>query len=430
MMKVADNKFLADLLAGHVPADGGDALGRLRARAVERVGALTVPTTRDEDWRFTDLAPLTRISYQPVRAATALTAADIAPFVLTEAPARLVFVDGIYAPQWSTPASGAVLLSSLAAALPAQSALVENELGRMAAFENNAFTALNTAFVNDGALVLLARGATAAQPLHLLFIATQKEVAGYPRCLVVAAAGSSATVIEDYVALTPDAYLTNAVGEFVLADDARLNHVRVQRESAAGFHIGHTAVSIAHGSRYHGINIGFGARLSRHNVEVVQTAEGGECELGGLAMVDGSQLADTHTTIDHTKPHGASRQQHKCIVGGSARAVFNGRIVVRQGAQLTNSSQSSRNLLLSDRARIDTKPQLEIFADDVKCAHGATVGQLDADEVFYLKSRGLSEATARSLLTYAFGAEILRDIPVASLRQRLEQTVLARTEIA
>ena len=430
MMKVADNKFLADLLAGPVPADGGDALGRLRARAVERVGALTVPTTRDEDWRFTDLAPLTRISYQPVRAATALTAADIAPFVLTEAPARLVFVDGIYAPQLSTPASGAVLLSSLAAALPAQSALVENELGRMAAFENNAFTALNTAFVNDGALVLLARGATAAQPLHLLFIATQKEVAGYPRCLVVAAAGSSATVIEDYVALTPDAYLTNAVGEFVLADDARLNHVRVQRESAAGFHIGHTAVSIAHGSRYHGINIGFGARLSRHNVEVVQTAEGGECELGGLAMVDGSQLADTHTTIDHTKPHGASRQQHKCIVGGSARAVFNGRIVVRQGAQLTNSSQSSRNLLLSDRARIDTKPQLEIFADDVKCAHGATVGQLDADEVFYLKSRGLSEATARSLLTYAFGAEILRDIPVASLRQRLEQTVLARTEIA
>ena len=430
MMKVADNKFLADLLAGHVPADAGDALGRLRARAVERVGALTVPTTRDEDWRFTDLAPLTRISYQPVRAATALTAADIAPFVLAEAPARLVFVDGIYAPQLSTPASGAVLLSSLAAALPAQSALVENELGRMAAFENNAFAALNTAFVNDGALVLLARGATAAQPLHLLFIATQKEVASYPRCLVVAAAGSSATVIEDYVALTPDAYLTNAVGEFVLADDARLNHVRVQRESAAGFHIGDTAVSIAHGSRYHGINIGFGARLSRHNVEVVQTAEGGECELGGLAMVDGSQLADTHTTIDHTKPHGASRQQHKCIVGGSARAVFNGRIVVRQGAQLTNSSQSSRNLLLSDRARIDTKPQLEIFADDVKCAHGATVGQLDADEVFYLKSRGLSEATARSLLTYAFGAEILRDIPVASLRQRLEQTVLARTEIA
>jgi len=430
MMTVADNKFLAGLLAGRTPADRGDALSRLRARAVERVGTLTVPSTRDEDWRFTDLAPLTHVTYQPVRVATVLTAADIAPFVLNDAPARLVFVDGIYAPQLSTPASGTLVLSSLAAALPAQSAVIEAELGRMAACENNAFTALNTAFVNDGALVLLSRGATAAQPVHLLFIATQKEVASYPRCLVVAAAGSNATVIEDYVALTADAYLTNAVGEFVLADDARLNHVRVQRESAAGFHIGHTAVSIAHGSRYHGINIGFGARLSRHNVDIVQTAEGGECELGGLAMVDGNQLADTHTTIDHTKPHGNSRQQHKCIVGGSARAVFNGRIVVRPGAQLTNSSQSSRNLLLSDRARVDTKPQLEIFADDVKCAHGATVGQLDVDEVFYLKSRGLSEATARSLLTYAFGAEILRDIPVASLRQRLEQTVLAQTERA
>ena len=428
MMTVADNKFLANLLAGRTLSDCGDVLGKLRARAVERVGALTVPTTRDEDWRFTDLAPLTHLSYQPVRAATVLTAADIAPFVLADAPNRLVFVDGIYAPQLSTPASGAVVLSSLAAALPARAAVIEQELGRMAAFENNAFTALNTAFINDGALVMLTRGAAAAQPLHLLFVATQKEVASYPRCLIAAVAGSSATVIEDYVALTEDAYLTNAVGEFVLADEARINHVRVQRESAAGFHIGHTAVSIARGSRYHGINIGFGARLSRHNVDVVQTAEGGECEIGGLAMVDGNRLADTHTTIDHTMPHGVSRQQHKCIIGGSARAVFNGRIVVRKGAQLTNSAQSSRNLLLSDRARVDTKPQLEIFADDVKCAHGATVGQLDADEVFYLKSRGLSDATARSLLTYAFGAEILRGIPVASLRQRLEQAVLAQTE--
>lgn len=428
MTTVADNTFLADLLAGRTLTDRGDVLGALRARAVERVGALTVPTTRDEDWRFTDLAPLTHVSYQPVRAATALSATDIAPFVLDDAPCRLVFVDGIYAPQLSSPGLGAVVVSGMAEALPAHSALLEKELGRTAAFEHNAFTALNTAFVSDGALVVLPRGAAAAKPLHLLFVATQRDVASYPRCLVVAEAGSSATVIEDYVALTADAYLTNAVGEFVLADDAQLNHVRVQRESFAGFHVGHTAVSIAQGSRYHGINIGFGARLSRHNVDVVQTAEGGECELGGLAMVDASRLADTHTSIDHTMPHGVSRQQHKCIVGGSARAVFNGRIIVRKGAQLTNSSQSSRNLLLSGRARVDTKPQLEIFADDVKCAHGATVGQLDADEVFYLKSRGLAEAAARSLLTYAFGAEILRDIPVAALRQRLEQAVLAQTE--
>jgi Fe-S cluster assembly protein SufD len=306
--------------------------------------------------------------------------------------------------------------------------VIEAELGRLAAFEQNAFTALNTAFVNDGALVLLPRGAVAAQPVHLLFIATQKETASYPRCMVVAGAGSTGTVIEDYVALSDDAYLTNAVGEFVLADDAQLRHVRVQRESGNGFHIGHTAVALAHGSRYDGTSIGFGARLSRYNLDVLQAAEGVECEIRGLAMISGNQLADTHTTIDHAYPHGVSRQQHKCIVGGSARAVFNGRIVVRPGAQLTNSSQSSRNLLLSDRARVDTKPQLEIFADDVKCAHGATVGQLEADEVFYLKSRGLSDAAARSLLTYAFGAEILRSIGVASLRECLDKILLTQTE--
>ena len=430
MMAVANNTFLADLLAGRAVADRGDALSRLRARAVERVGVLTVPTTRDEDWRFTDISPLTKISFRPACGAATLTAADIVPFVLADAPQRLVFVDGVYAPRLSTPVAGVVVVSSLAAALPAQAALVEAELGHVAAFEHNAFTAVNTAFANDGALVVLPRGAAPTHPIHLLFVATQKETANYPRCLVVAGAGSKASVIEDYVALTDDAYLTNAVGEFVLADDAQLHHVRVQRESAHGFHIGHTAVSLAHGSRYHGVSVGFGARLSRYELDITQSAEGAECDIGGLAMIDGNQLADTHTTIDHAKPHGVSRQQHKCIVGGSAHAVFNGRIVVRPGAQLTNSSQSSRNLLLSDRARIDTKPQLEIFADDVKCAHGATVGQLEADEVFYLKSRGLSDATARSLLTYAFGAEILRGIPVASLRQRLEQQVLARTERA
>jgi len=426
MTAAVKSDFLATLLAGRPPADGGDAMSRLRARAIERAGALTVPNTRDEDWRFTDISPLTKLSLHPIATATALGATDIQPFLLADAPCRLVFVDGIYAPQLSTPASGAVSVSSLFAAQ--SSPLVAAQLGRLAAFEHNAFTALNTSFVSDGACVLLSRGAEAPQTVHLLFIATRNDVACHPRCLVVAGAGSRATVIEDYVALNDGAALTNAVGEFALEDDAQLTHIRVQRESAAAFHIGHTAVSLARGSRYHGVNVSFGARLSRYNLEVVQTAEGGECEIGGLALVDGNRHADTHTTIDHTMPHGVSRQSHKCIVGGSAHAVFNGRIVVRKGAQQTNSAQSSRNLLLSDRARVDTKPQLEIFADDVKCAHGATVGQLESDEVFYLQSRGLSDAVARSLLTFAFGAEILRSIPSAELRRRLEQLVLAQTE--
>jgi Fe-S cluster assembly protein SufD len=430
MMQAVNNTYLADLLEGRQVIDRGDTLNCLRASAVERVGALTVPSTRDEDWRFTDISPLTKISFQPYRGPAVIDEAAIALYRLPEATQRLVFVDGVFAPQLSAPLTGALVVSSLAAALPARAAAIEAALGRHALFENNAFSALNTAFLNDGALVLLPRGVRHETPVHLLFVATRKEAASHPRCLVVAGAGSEATVVEEYIALTEDAYLTNAVGEYVLADDAKLTHVRMQRESRQAFHIGHAAVSLAHGSHYHGISVGFGARLSRYNLDVTQNAEGASCEIGGLAVIDGSQLADTHSTIDHAMAHGVSRQQHKCIVGGSAHAVFNGRIVVRPGAQLTNSAQSSRNLLLSDRARVDTKPQLEIFADDVKCAHGATVGQLEAEEVFYLKSRGLSEGAARNLLTYAFGAEILRGIPVPSLRDRLEKMLLARMEQA
>jgi Fe-S cluster assembly protein SufD len=266
-----------------------------------------------------------------------------------------------------------------------------------------------------------------AAPLHLLFVATQKETASYPRCLVVAEPGSAVTLVEDFVALQEDAYFTNAVTEIAVADNANVSHVRVQREGARSFHIAHCAVALARASRYQSVSVAFGARISRYNLHVLQASAGAECVIDGLALINDSQLADTHTCIDHAQPHGVSRQQHKCIVDDSAHAVFNGKIVVRPGAQLTHSSQSSRNLLLSGKARIDTKPQLEIFADDVKCAHGATVGQLDADEVFYLRSRGLSEAVARNLLTYAFGAEIIDRINVASLRRVLEEAVLAQT---
>jgi Fe-S cluster assembly protein SufD len=235
------------------------------------------------------------------------------------------------------------------------------------------------------------------------------------------------TVIEDYVTLQPDSYFTNAATEIAIGDHARVDHVRVQRDSGQAFHISNCAVSLAGASRYRSVSVALGARISRYDLDVLHTAEGAECTVDGLALVRERQLADTHTAIDHAKPNGVSRQLHKCIAGGAAHAVFNGKIIVRQGAQRTDSSQSSRNLLLTGRAHVDTKPQLEIFADDVKCAHGATVGQLDSDAVFYLTSRGLSDAAARNLLTYAFGAEIIDRIPVASLKRKLEQAVLDQT---
>jgi len=268
---------------------------------------------------------------------------------------------------------------------------------------------------------------TVAAPVHLLFIAAEKDAASYPRSLVIAGRGSTATIVEDFVSLHDGANFTNAVTEIALAEDARVDHVRVQRESGQAFHIGNAAVSLAAGSRFHSVSVALGARLSRHNLAVAQAAEGASCTIDGLAVIGERQLADTHTSIDHWKAHGVSRQLHKCIVGGAAHAVFNGKIFVHPHAQQTDSSQSSRNLLLGAKAQVDTKPQLEIFADDVKCAHGATVGRLDDDAVFYLRSRGLSEAGARNLLTYAFGAEIIDRIPVASLRRRLEATLLAQT---
>jgi len=421
--------YLETLLAGQPQLRASPLawINSLRAQAVGRLDVLKVPTLRDEEWRFTDISPLTGLSFQPVRSATDLHAAHIEPFYLEDATTRLVFVDGVYAPQLSsTFTDGGVMVANLLAADTAQAATIEPHLGRHAAFGDNVFAALNTALLQDVAVILVPRNVALATPVHLLFIATQTEAASYPRCLLVAESGSSVTLIEDYAALQDEAYFINPVTEIALADQARVRHIRVQRDSVKAFHVADCAVSLGRSSNYRSVSVALGARISRYNLNVL-LAEDAECAIDGLALIADSQLADTHTSIDHSQPNGISRQLHKCIVGGSAHAVFNGKVMVRQGAQRTDSIQSSRNLLLTGKAHVDTKPQLEIFADDVKCAHGATIGQLDSDEVFYLKSRGLSDSVARNLLTYAFGAEIIERIPVASLKHRLELKMLEQT---
>jgi len=423
--------YLENLLAGqpHLPASPLAWLNALRAEAVDRVGVLTVPTLRDEEWRFTDISQLTKMSFHPVRTPISLQTADIERFYIEEATTRLVFVDGVYAPQLSSGITdNGVAVVNLEAGFAAHTAAIEPYLGRLTEFRDNVFAALNTAFLHDAALIVVPRDISVAVPVHLLFIATQKDAVSYPRCLLLAESGSAVTVIEDYVSLQEDAYFTNAVTEIVLIDNARVNHVRVQREGAKAFHIANCAVTLARASNYQSVSVAFGARISRYNLNV-QLAEEAECAVDGLALISGRQLADTHTCIDHAKPNAVSHQMHKCIVGGSAHAVFNGKIKVRQGAQRTDSRQSSRNLLLTGKAHVDTKPQLEIFADDVKCTHGATIGQLDNEEVFYLQSRGLSETAARNMLTYAFGAEIIERIPISSLKCQLEQTVLEQTTV-
>lgn len=412
--------FTASLL-GVAAAEPSSAWQRkLREAAGPVVANQPLPSVRDEAWRFNNVKLLAEQKFG-VGAAPEVNAAAIAPYGL-ESALRLVFVNGRFAPELSDVGAlqAGVSVSSL------NQAGDEEHLGTLAELEGDLLSALNARGAEDGALVAIAPDVSVESPIHLLFVSAGTGLAGFPRTLVVVGRGSKATVIEDYVGLGSRTY-TGAVSEVSLGESAVLRHARVQREAADAFHMARTAVRLGRDSDYQSVSITLGARMSRLELGVVQAGEGARVSLDGLAAIAGEQEADTHTTLDHAAGNGNSAQVHKCVIDNKAHAVFNGRIVVRKGAQLTDSAQSSRNLLLSDQARIDTKPQLEIFADEVKCAHGATVGQLDTEELFYLQSRGLSEAAARDLLIYAFAGEIVEKLPVPVLRQAISDLVMART---
>jgi len=412
-----------------LPASPLSWLNRLRADALERANALRVPTIRDESFRFTDLSPLYQSTFEVARGQGAIERAALDPYAVVEAGARLVFVDGLYAPELSVPLlEQNVEVSSLMQDATGHEFAVRDTLAQVAASQDDVFTAVNTAWLRDAAVVRIGRDVDVERPIHLLFVSSTPSATAYPRVVVVVGRGSRCTVIEDYVSLHAGNGLTNAVCEIDIAEGAQVRHIRLQRESVAAFHIGTCAVRCARDSRYAGVNVALGARISRVNHNLLQAGDATDWEVDGLALISGRQLADTHSFLDHARPHGRSRQLHKCIVGGAAHAVFNGAIMVRPGAQRTDSSQQSRNLLLSPRAHVDTKPQLEIFADDVKCAHGATVGQLDADQMFYLRSRGMSPAAATNLLTFAFAAEVIERIGIASLVGHLRDAVIAQTQ--
>jgi Fe-S cluster assembly protein SufD len=399
-------------------------LQELRNKASAWVKELAIPTKRDEEWRFTDLSPLLQIEFQQPEIKINL-ASDITDFILPEAPILLVFVNGAYAPKLSSVAElpEGLIVSNLAQ-LPITH---RSKVGHYLATQEgvtDVFTALNTAGLTDAAVVWVAKNIVIETQIHLLFItdANEHKIVTQPRCLVVTEAGSAVTIIEEYVPHQNEpqtVYFSNAVTEIFLGQNAEVTHTRIQRESTAAFNIGKTAISQARDSRYIGNAISIGAKLSRHNLEVLQTGEQTETTLNGLTVTAGEQLADTHSVMAYTKPYGTSNQLHKCIVSDKSAAVFNGKVFVPKAAQLTNANQLNRNLLLSPKARVDTKPQLEITADNVKCSHGATVGQLEADEIFYLQSRGLNEADARKLLIDAFAAEIINKIPISTLKNQL-----------
>jgi len=412
-------------------------LGRVRENAMARFEELGFPSVKDEEWKYTNIAPIARANFTPLTAAEAAAsisdAGEYASFAVAEARnSQLIFVNGRLRSDLSTLTG----LPEGVVALDLSEALTDKRYGeiarahltRHADYISNGFTALNTALVDQGAFVYVPKGVTVEVPLLLLSISDQGDAnkATFPRVLVVAEANSSATVIESYVSTADTPYFTNAVVEIALGDGARLEHYKVQRESGEAFHVATTAADLGPNSSYDVTTITLGAQLSRHDVHVTMDHEGAECWVDGLYLVTDSQHTDTHSVIDHRKPHCTSHQLYKGILDGKARAVFNGKVFVRHDAQKTDAMQTNKNLLLSNEARVDTKPQLEILADDVKCAHGAAVGQIDEDELFYLKTRGLHHDLARNLLTYGFAEEVIGKIKIDSIRDQLDEAVLNR----
>jgi Fe-S cluster assembly protein SufD len=400
-------------------------LTRRRREAIERFARLGFPTTRDEAWRFTSVARLARASFRrPVENdAAGVTSVDgLAAF----GHPTVVFVNGRPSPELSSlDAPVGVQVRSLRDALARDPARLEARLGRIAADEGQAFTSLNTAFAEDGALVEIAAGAVVAEPIHLVFLtAGAAPIASHPRVLVVAGRRSQATLVE--TSAGRGEYFANAVTEIVLDDGAVLDHYTVQREAASAFRVSTLAVEQGRDSRFSDLALGFGGELVRNDVYVRLAGEGAECALLGLLMAGGDQHLDTHTRIDHAAPSTGSREVYKGILDGRGRGVFHGTILVRRGAQKTDAYQVNKNLLLSREALVNSTPALEIFADDVKCKHGSTTGQLDANALFYLRSRGLTEDSARSLLVHAFAAEIVGRIRVPALRAAAEAELRRR----
>jgi Fe-S cluster assembly protein SufD len=407
----------------------------LRRAGIERFSEVGFPTLRDEDWRFTNVAPIARLPFNPVFRLPQpdLTEHAVAGFTFGQLQAsRLVFINGHYADDLSSvlPQDHGIVINSLAAALATNPTAIEKHLTRRALDKDNAFAALNTAFFQDGAFIHVPAGQTVEAPIHLLFIATSEETGAtwHPRNLIVAGENSRVTILESYVSTVDAPYFTNALTDLVLGNGAVVEHCKFQDESPSAYHIAGVHADLGRGCNFISHSIATGARLSRNNIRTYLGGEGVECILNGLYLTRADQLADHHMVVEHAQPHCNSHEYYNGILDGRSKGVFHGRILVRQAAQKTDAKQTNKNLLLSDDATVDTKPQLEIYADDVKCTHGATIGQLNEESIFYLRTRGLGAETARRMLIHAFAGEIVERVRYAPARDELDKLVWDRLE--
>ena len=431
--QVAENRH--PWLASLPPQGGPRWLQDLRERGAARFSALGFPTVRDEEWRFTNVAPVSTGEFRLADGTAAVSEKQLASLLYGDARFRLVVVNGRYRPDLSRvqglPAK--VRVGSLAAMingdLAADSENVQRYLGQLADLGVRAFDALNTARIEDGAFVHIPDGAIVTEPIQVMFISTGESAgvatASHPRLLVVVGSQAQAKLVETYVGWG-GRYFVNAVTEVFVGEHAVLDHYKVQEDSVDAFHIASMHVHTSRSATFSSHSFAIGGKLVRNDAVAILDGEGAECTLNGLYLADGDRLVDNHTTIDHAKAHCPSHEIYKGILGGKARAVFNGKIIVRPDAQKTNAKQTNRALLLSDSASINTKPQLEIFADDVKCTHGAAIGQIDEDAIFYLRARGLTLAEARDMLIHAFAGEILDRVQIEPLKRALEAELYAQ----
>ena len=417
------------------PAAGNGWLAALRADAIARFRETGIPTTRDEDWKYTSLKALEALEIQATQESkqNRVTADMIARFQFGGVDCcHLVFVDGRLAEGLSTckNLTEGIQVQSLARALELETEeeAIRAHLARGANPESTPFVALNTALMRDGAYVRVPRGCEVGTVIHLLFVSTASSTPtdSHPRNLIVLEESARATVVEDYVGLENGVHFTNPVTEVVVGENAELEHHKLVRESDKAFHIGYLNVHLSRASRFTSHGISMGGQLVRNNVNAVLDDEGITCTLNGLIVGNGDQHLDNQTRIIHQKPHCDSHENYKAVLDDRARGVFNGKIYVARDAQKTDAKQSNDALLLTREAEMDTKPELEIYADDVKCTHGATVGQLDHDALFYLRSRGVEKTAAENLLTYAFASDVVERIGIEPIRHEVESMLYAK----
>ena len=408
--------------------NGGKAkpVHELRRSAISKFSELQFPTTRDEEWKYTNISPLLKHDFVPVQKSAEDYDVEVNHFLFDKMEHSLiVFINGMYSSSLSKikDLPKGVVVKSLSEAIKEDNPIVKRHLGQYADFKNHIFTSLSAAFVQDGAFIYIPDGKVVEDPIHILFltISDNQKILVQPRNLFVAGKNSQFTIIEHFASTSEeDIYFTNSVTEIVTEENAFVDHLKVQEESKKAFHIGRMDVHQERNSNFVSHLISFGAAISRNDFNSRFNDEGGESMLNGLFLIEGTQLFDAHTLIDHAKPHCNSHEHYKGILMGSSRGVFNGKVIVRKNAQKTNAFQENNNIILSDDALVNTKPQLEIFADDVKCSHGATIGQLDNDAMFYLKTRGIGVDRAKAILIHAFASDVVRYIKVNAVREYIE----------